>query len=459
MKKISVLFIALIICCFFSGCNLSISSVDALMRPPKLSGENSLLQQTFESTIGDSENIVMKTPVSGENRSSYLLYDLDNDSVREAIVLYSDPIKDDLVYVTVFKFVNDKWSFVSTIKGRSSEIYSVDFADINGDGRFEILMSWSQVISGDTFAPAGMGSNGEKLLTIYSYNGSSTTLLKNEAYSKLLVEDINNDSADELFILNISFTNQEKVTLGRVVAFDKEYSIEQELKIQLTGMLDVFNIACDNYSINDETHTRIYIDGSISESGIITEVIDIKHNDLSISLPFYESNISAQPLTLRDVRVYSQDIDNDGIIEVPVIEKLPGGIKLSANDEEKTALNLTVWSEINNNELIVDSKCLLNGTYGYMFVYPEDWFGNITAIYNEKNATITFYSLDVNETLTASLFSIKSTFELDWEEDNNGYTKFDENGVYVYGYLIIDDENEDLYINTIEDNLILMKQE
>lgn len=459
MKKISVLFIALIICCFFSGCNLSISSVDALMRPPKLSGENSLLQQTFESTIGDSENIVMKTPVSGENRSSYLLYDLDNDSVREAIVLYSDPIKDDLVYVTVFKFVNDKWSFVSTIKGRSSEIYSVDFADINGDGRFEILMSWSQVISGDTFAPAGMGSNGEKLLTIYSYNGSSTTLLKNEAYSKLLVEDINNDSADELFILNISFTNQEKVTLGRVVAFDKEYSIEQELKIQLTGMLDVFNIACDNYSINDETHTRIYIDGSISESGIITEVIDIKHNDLSISLPFYESNISAQPLTLRDVRVYSQDIDNDGIIEVPVIEKLPGGIKLSANDEEKIALNLTVWSEINNNELIVDSKCLLNGTYGYMFVYPEDWFGNITAIYNEKNATITFYSLDVNETLTASLFSIKSTFELDWEEDNNGYTKFDENGVYVYGYLIIDDENEDLYINTIEDNLILMKQE
>ena len=459
MKKISVLFIALIICCFFSGCNLSISSVDALMRPPKLSGENSLLQQTFESTIGDSENIVMKTPVSGENRSSYLLYDLDNDSVREAIVLYSDPIKDDLVYVTVFKFINDKWSFVSTIKGRSSEIYSVDFADINGDGRFEILMSWSQVISGDTFAPAGMGSNGEKLLTIYSYNGSSTTLLKNEAYSKLLVEDINNDSADELFILNISFTNQEKVTLGRVVAFDKEYSIEQELKIQLTGMLDVFNIACDNYSINDETHTRIYIDGSISESGIITEVIDIKHNDLSISLPFYESNVSAQPLTLRDVRVYSQDIDNDGIIEVPVIEKLPGGIKLSANDEEKTALNLTVWSEINNNELIVDSKCLLNGTYGYMFVYPEDWFGNITAIYNEKNATITFYSLDVNETLTASLFSIKSIFELDWEEDNNGYTKFDENGVYVYGYLIIDDENEDLYINTIEDNLILMKQE
>lgn len=61
MKKISVLFITIIICCLFSGCNINISSVDALMRPPKLSGENSLLQQTFESTVGDSESIVMKT--------------------------------------------------------------------------------------------------------------------------------------------------------------------------------------------------------------------------------------------------------------------------------------------------------------------------------------------------------------------------------------------------------------
>ena len=459
MKKISILFIAIIICCFFSGCNINISSIDTLMRPPKLSGENSLLQQTFESTVGDSESIVMKTPVSGDNRSSYLLYDLDNDSVKEALVLYSDPIKDDLTYITVFKYINEKWLFVSTIKGRSSEIYSVDFADINGDGNFEILISWSQVVSGDTFTPASMNSNGEKLLTIYSYNGGSVTLLKNEAYSKLLVADINNDSADELFILTISLTNQEKVTLGRIVAFDKEYSIEQELKFQLTGMLDVHNIVCDSYSIDEEFHTRVYVDGSISESGIITEIIDIKQSDFSISLPFYESNISSQPLTLRDVRVYSQDIDNDGVVEVPVIEKLPGGIKLSITDDEKSVLNLTVWSEVQENQMTVDSRCLLNGTYGYMFLYPEDWLGNITAVYNEKNATVTFYSLDDNETLISSLFSIKSAFKLDWEEENDEYTKFDENGVYVYGYSIVDDNNEDLYISTIEDNFILLNQE
>ena len=449
MKKIISIIICIIICLSFPSCNANISSVDILMRPPKLSGANSLLQQTFESTVGDSESIIMKTPLSGENRSSYLLYDLDNDGVSEALALYSDPIKDKLACVSVFKFVNQQWSFVSTIKGKSEEIYAVDFADINGDGTFEILLSWSSAVSGN-YLSAGLSHNGDRLLSIYSYTGSSTTLLKNEAYTKLLVEDINNDNSDELFIINISLSNQEKMSLGRIVSFEDDYSISKELKFTLTGMLDVYNIVCDTYFINNEAHTRVYVDGSISESGIITEVIDVNHIDFQVELPFYESNISAQPVTLRDMRVYSQDFDNDGIVEIPTIENLYGGVKFTSGSNEKDNLNLTVWSEIENNILSVDTKCLWNGNCGYMFIFPNEWIGKITAVYNEKNDTITFYSLDDNSTL----FSIKSVYELDWKEDD--YTKFDEDGVYVYGYSINDKQNEDLYIDIIENNFDLI---
>ena len=449
MKKIILIIICIIICLSFSSCNVNISSVDILMRPPKLSGANSLLQQTFESTVGDSESIIMKTPLSGENRSSYLLYDLDNDGVSEALALYSDPIKDKLACVSVFKFVNQQWSFVSTIKGKSEEIYAVDFADINGDGTFEILLSWSSAVSGN-YLSAGLSHNGDRLLSIYSYTGSSTTLLKNEAYTKLLVEDINKDNSDELFIINISLSNQEKMSLGRIVSFEDDYSISKELKFTLTGMLDVYNIVCDTYFINNEAHTRVYVDGSISESGIITEVIDVNHIDFQVELPFYESNISAQPVTLRDMRVYSQDFDNDGIVEIPTIEKLYGGVKFTSGSNEKDNLNLTVWSEVENNILSVDTKCLWNGNCGYMFIFPNEWIGKITAVYNEKNDTITFYSLDDD----SALFSIKSVYELDWKEDD--YTKFDEDGVYVYGYSINDKQNEDLYIDIIENNFDLI---
>lgn len=454
MKKILSIIIGIVICLSFSGCNLNISSVDVLMRPPKLSGANSLLQQTFEDTVGDIESIIMKTPLSGDNRSSYLLYDLDNDDVSEALVLYSNPIKDKLACVNVFKYVNGKWSFVSTIKGKSEEIYAVDFADINGDGALEILLSWSLAVSGNYHSAADMSHNGDRLLSIYSYNGSSTTLLKNEAYTKILVEDINNDNSDELFIINISFSNQEKVSSGRIVSFDDDYSISKEIKFNLTGMLDVYNIVCDTYFLNNEAHTRVYVDGSISESGIITEVIDINHIDFQLQLPFYESNISSKPLTLRDIRVYSQDFDNDGIVEIPTIEKLYGGVKLNSDSNKKDNLNLTIWSQIENDMLSIDTKCLWNGNYGYMFIFPNEWVGKITAVYNEKKDTITFYSLDNNETIINILFSIKSVYEPDWEE--NDYIKFDENGVFVYGYSINDKTNEDLYIDIIENNFNLI---
>ncbi len=457
MKKIVLIIVGVVIICFsFLISNFNFSSVDILMRPPKLSGENSLLQQTFEATVGGSENIVMKTPVSGENRSSYLIQDLDNDSVSEALVLYSNPAKDALVYVSIFKFIDENWSLVSKIEGISEEVYSIDFADLNGDNIYEILISWSSIISNNSLSTADLGGNGDKVLSIYSYGEESTNLVKNETYTNLLIEDINNDYNDELFIINISLSNQEKITSGRFVSFNDDYSIDHDLKFNITGMLDVQNIACDTYSLNGENHTRVYVDGLISENGIITEIVDIKHNDFEVTLPLYESNISGQSETLRDVRIYSQDFDNDGIVEVPTIEKLPGGMKISSTSNKKSDLNLTVWSEMNGGLLEEEIKCLWNGTHGYMFEYPQEWIGMYTSIYDESSATISFYSLDEHEKPTNILFSIKTIFEPEWKENSNEYVKIDENGVYIYGYSIIDKKNNALYVNVIENNFALI---
>ena len=459
MKKIFIIIISLVICLSLVGCDINFSSVDILMRPPKLSGKNSLLQQTFESTVENKENVVMKTPLSGDNRSSYLLYDIDNDSVSEALVLYSDHSKDSLAYISVFKFLNGKWSFVSTIKGRSEEIYSVDFADINGDNNLEILISWASSLQPDSYISVGVGGISDKNLAIYSYNGSSITLLKNEVYTKLFLEDIDNDKSIELFILNIGLSNKEKVTEARVLGFDKENSIVQDVTISLTGMLDVYNMVCDSYVFNDETHTRVYIDGSISETGIITEIVDINHNTSEITLPLYESNTSVQPITLRNVRTYSQDFDNDGFVEIPTLEKLFGGVQISTGTELKQSINLTVWSEFINNEFVVDDKCLLNVTYDYMLQFPDSWVGNITAVYSEDSSVITFYSVDLSETLLVPLFSIRANFENDWDNDDNNYVKFEENGIIIYGYQIFDEENQSEYIEFIEESFISIKQE
>ncbi len=455
MKKIVATVIVLIICLLFSACDFNISSVDTLMRPPKLSGENRLLQTAFEDSVGNSNSVIMKTPISGDYRSSYLFFNLD-DGDKEALVFYSDPANDTFAYVSIFKIVNDEWNFVSTIKGRGEEIYDIRFADINGDSCYEIVISWTSIIDGEKNT-VDLGATNKRIMTIYSYNGSSATLIKADEFTKIYVQDLNNDNSDDLLIFNIDFLKEDKKTKGRIVRFDKDYSIIQDNEFTMTSMINILNIMKDEISVNGTVYTRLFIDGSVNETGIITEVICIDNNTFDISLPFYSSNLTDMPKTLRDVNTYSQDIDNDGYIEIPTVENLLYGERISGDFNEKSSLNLTVWSEVSESELVVDFKCLLNGAYGYMLVFPDEWIGKYTAVYNSNNEVLTVYLVNETGTLINELFYIKVFSELQWDENHYDYSKLDAHGAFVYGYYV-KDINSDTFEELIK-NFIIIGQE
>lgn len=458
MKKIIAIIVMAVVCLTFSGCDFNIASVDSLMRPPKLSGDSSLLQEAFENSVNYSESIIMKTPMSGDNRSSYLFYDLDNDETQEAFVFYSDPAVEDVAYVSTFKKIDGNWTCVSNIKGRGTDIYEVNFADINGDEIKELVISWNSTSQVELANFSDFGSSRNRTMTIYSYNGSALTLIKTEVFTKAFVDDLNGDNADELFVLNIDLSNQTKNTVGRIISFNSAYEVVNEEEFTMTGMLEILNIVTDNYISEEMVHTRLYIDGFISETGVITEVIDIAHSDFTINLPLYESNVSEAPFTLRDVRTSSQDIDNDGIVEIPTLETLASGTSISGDTDEAMPLNLTVWSELQENAVVADFKCLLNSTYGYMFVFSEESIGKVTVVYNTDTTTLTFHSLDENGTLGGELFSVRAFSKLNWDENDFGYTKLDEKGAYVYGYLMFDNVNAESIIQYITENFVITEQ-
>lgn len=455
MKRRSVFAaaVALVICFAFSGCNIKISSVEGLMRPPKLGGESSYLQTAFEESVGES--VLMKTPVSGDNRSSYMIYDVDKDGVDEGLVFYSIPGVDDNAYVSIFKQIDDAWSLVSSIKGRGEEIYEVDFADINGDGQYEIAISWTSFGGADNKATNSFSSS-DRILTIYGYGGSSVTLIITESFTNMLLGDLNGDGAEELFLVNLDLSNQENRTVGRILSFNGEYTVVKDENFALTGIIDVFNMTTDNYVVDEKSHSRIFLDGGISETGIITEVIDVEHDTFQISLPLYESNISEKSLTIRNIRTFCTDIDGDGIVEIPTPEALPGGVRIDDEEGNRSQLNLTVWSELDGEQLTVDKKSLLNSAYGYMFDFPDDWLEVISAVYNNNNATLTFYELNEEGELANELFSLRAFSELKWEDNNYGYSKLAEHGAFVYGYSFADGQELLITKDDIVKNFVIL---
>lgn len=430
MKRIISMCLILIICLTFSSCDFSISAVDTLMRPPKLSGESNLLQVAFEKSL-DNDSVVMKNPISGDNRSSFLFYDLDNDNTPEAFAFYSDPATSEVAYFSIFKKNAENWVRVANIKGRGEEIYEIEFADLNGDGIFEIIISWSFLTATEKSKNNSFTFVSDRVLTIYSYTEKETTLLKTEYFTKIFVDDFNNDKCDDILLININLANIENRTNARLVSFDSDYLVDTDTTLTLSNMLDIYNVVTDNFSGN----TRIYIDGLINENTLITEVINVNHNDFSINLPLYEANTSEIPLTARGSQIFSSDIDNDGIVEIPTFETMPNAFNISNNSSETTPLSLTVWSEMKNNELLVDLKGLYNVSYNYFYIISDEWIGKIEVTYNTDNSVLSFHEISGDETGNIEIISFKVFNTNEWDDYNGKYTRFLEDEIFVYTYL------------------------
>ena len=83
LKKhiLACLALALSLVFLFSGCSLRFTALPNLLRPPKPIGEYSGLQESFESYVATAtgKNFLLKTPITGDYRSSFIMYDMDND--------------------------------------------------------------------------------------------------------------------------------------------------------------------------------------------------------------------------------------------------------------------------------------------------------------------------------------------------------------------------------------------
>ena len=451
LKKIIMIIFLLAICLSLSSCDLEFQSVDTLMRAPKLSGDERLLQIAFEDYASKYSDTAMKTAVNGNYKSSYIIYDIDGNGTNDALVLYSIPSQNDFVNVAVFEQTDSQWFFVTEILGKTEEIFEIDFADINGDKVNELLISWSGIILSDEDAGDNLNSKADQTLMIYSYTDNELQVVFSDYFTQYHKFDMKDDGIYELALFKINLADTYNRTKMRCVKFNNDYTISSENTFSLTSIIEIVNITSDRASYNGRNILRIFVDGAVSEIGTITEVIEIDENTLEISLPLYKSN-SSDNKTLRNSKIYCVDIDNDGYIEIPTLEILPYGKNMS--DGNLDNLNLIVWSDYNNGKIKSIFKCLYNIKLGYIFVFPDEEIGKMTVSFDEENNNLTFYSINSDGIYTSTLFSIKVFTVPEWENNNYNYEKFRQNNSFVYGYIIFKDENNEKYEKFIADNLL-----
>ncbi len=422
IKKITALIMTVILVIMCSGCSLDFFSVESLLAPPVQSGKNGEVQKAFNTLMKDKK-VQLKTPASGDYQTAFVLYDINADGIDEAFVFYSDASVESTLRMALLECVDDEWSITTDIKGAGSGIYDICFNDLDGDGFSEIFVSWSLFDSKIT-----------RVVSIYEpivTNGGNVALesIGSEYCNTKSFIDFNGDLKNDLVVVYLDDTAEIQKSVLRFFSLSPEKKLVKYSEINIdSSVTSVEAITSDVIKAGDRSYSRIFIDCLKSEKIMFTDMV---YWDSAASKPvraFAEPGLT----TVRNSKILSRDIDNDGNIEIPVVTTLKGDSKqFSLTDYDNVyTFTLLDWLDAKGDTHKDNIQTLYNPLEGYMLKF--DWNGTISIRYDSVQTALLFCEWSESQkSYGDELFSIAYR-EVKDDAPYGEVLYEDEEGVYYY---------------------------
>lgn len=407
MRKLRLPIIILCLCLVLSGCSLRLDSIEDLISPISPSGENAEVLKAVENFCQNGYSL--KIPSNGKYTTSFIYYDLDGDKQNEAISFYEPSDKKGTVNMAVIEKTDDGWKVIENIEGDGSDIISIDFCDLNGDSREEIIACWSIISKSTNYGLRVYrqyeNDNG------YSFEAISTSITAGD----FICADINDDKVNELVVFrpgNTSYSARAEL-----------YSFKNNSGTLLCETkLDSSIISFTSLSVGKtDQGTSIFADALKSDGeSMVTELIYWSDYYNSIISPFYDYDTGKTADTSRNNQIISRDIDNDKEIEIPTSQKVKN---------LPSALTAENWKSYKNT--VLNHKCYSYSCQRdkYIIVIPDKIFSKLTVKYNENDREL----IAVNNSNKKECFRIKAVLSADYDsEQYAGYTRIFSNAGIVY---------------------------
>ena len=351
-------------------CGCSTASVEELLSPPRLDGEQTEIYEALRSFT--NSDIILKYPRSGQYRSAFVVTDLDNEPTDEAIVFYETPNISDgsSLRMNFLDKQNGTWVSVYDFAASGSEVDSVRFEDLGGES-INIIVTYLVQNSTDHYT------------SIMAYKDGIPEELVNVRNIFMDVFDANGDGVLDVFTI----TNDR--TAGSSVAGIYGSSGEgfgQIAKTRLnSGFAGIKDVVCGAF--DEKNTTAVFIDYAFSDGSFGTDAVICTPGFSYLSPVLGPDNIYRLENTYTPY-VPCMDIDGDGLIEIP--ETQPFSDYVDLPDAEK--VSATVWYSLDRAGTYKEVKLRsFLGTKGdYMLVFPEKWGSFVTAAVSISDMTVRF---------------------------------------------------------------------
>lgn len=399
-----------------SGCDITDFSSDSLLRPPKTTGDEAEIEQLIAATAKDK--YTLKYPKSGNHRSAIIMYDLDGDENEEAIAFYRQGDDVARIHMLVMYSDNGEWKLSSDRITDTTDVDCVDFAEIDGENSLEILVGYT------TYAP------NTNFLSCYSYSdGKTSEINAGQTYSTFYCGDFTSDSKNE--VMTLTLYTAENEANATMLDYNKE---NKTLYPKATASMDPNVIKYRNIQFSDlgDGYKGIVVDGESATTELSTQVIYYNMEMSLLRNPLFREK--SKNITQRNCSVLSTDIDSEGIIEFPSVEKLPR----SKNEAAETVADKITWNNlVTDNESVTQKlNVIANYSFDYTIKMPDKWLDDkVTAIHNTEENTTSVYEWKKN-ILGEKLFDVRVFESSEWEKgkNNDEYTLIYKDNKYAYTF-------------------------
>ena len=341
MRKYGLFICLLTVVLLLCGCNMP--TVEDLYQLPKRSEEFTNLQSVMEKAM---EGLEHSAPLNGEHQQSVQMADLDGDGTVEYLVFAKSNSTERPLRILIFTGNGEQYQLLDTIECNGTAFDQVDYVYMDSRGGAEMIVG--RQVSDQVVRSA----------SVYRLVDGHIEQLLTTNYSRILSVDLDDNKRTDLFVLGPSESDG-----GAVAAL---YSIRgnemvRSQEVSLSGPTENVKRIIPG-KLNDGL-PAVFVASDVGGTAVMTDVYAVVDGQLTNIAVSADSGTSIQ--TMRNYYIYADDIDNDGILELPALVESP------PLQETQEQLHVIRWYALNSDGTAVDKEYTYHDLAGGWYIQLE----------------------------------------------------------------------------------------
>lgn len=378
MKKKIVMLLLTLASLLLTGC--AMRTVEEMYALPRRSEEYSFLQSAIDAAM---ENMTYSAPISGDNQQTVQTADLNGDGMDEYLVFAMDNSDKPLQVLIFTQDENGTCSLAEVIESNGTAFEQVEYVSFDEKPGLELVVG--RQVSDQVL----------RNVSVYSFSSGSAEQLFTIGYSKYLTCDLDSNGRSEVMVLRPGESEAERgmAVLYSYQAGKTQRSVETELS------LDPARIRRIQAGKLYGGKPAIYVASAVDDNTIVTDIFAMRGRQFTNISYSSEAHTSIQ--TMLNFYVYAEDIDGDGILE------LPSAIPMEAMSRwrEGDQTSLLRWFSMDIDGKEVDKLYTFHDFLGGWYVgLNQDWAKRVTV--EQWEDSFTFYVWDEDYITAAKIFNI-----------------------------------------------------